>query len=153
MAETTTITVRVPVDRRENSNMNLVAVNKGEDWNSLSTRTGISVSQLQEFNPGVDLNSATKIMTPKSSQLLVNTSLVRAKTPEAAPAPKATAAKPNTLKAQAGDTLTKIAARYGMKADELAKLNGISASKTLTAGQEIKTPATAKTTSAPSRRR
>ncbi|MEO6391459.1 MAG: transglycosylase SLT domain-containing protein [Pyrinomonadaceae bacterium] len=142
---------RVPVDRRETSNMNLVAVNKGEDWNSLATRTGITVSQLQEFNPGVDLNSATKIMTPKSQLQL--TSIVRAKTPEATPAPKAAPAKPNTLKAQSGDTLTKMAARYGLNADELAKLNGISASKTLAAGTEIKTPAATKTTTTPSRRR
>lgn len=71
-------------------------------------------------------------------ELTQNTALVRAKGNTTAP----TAAAPaNTVKATAGDTIAKIAARYGHNAADLVLLNNVSANAALTSGQVIKLPA------------
>ncbi|HKS28167.1 MAG TPA: LysM peptidoglycan-binding domain-containing protein, partial [Pyrinomonadaceae bacterium] len=53
------------------------------------------------------------------------------------------------VKARNGDTIAKIAERSAVSADEVAKINGITADAELQAGQEIKVPSK---TSAPQRR-
>ncbi|MGH9943157.1 MAG: transglycosylase SLT domain-containing protein, partial [Pyrinomonadaceae bacterium] len=44
---------RVPAERRENARVVYIAQN--EDLNAVSERTGVSVAQLQQWNPGADL--------------------------------------------------------------------------------------------------
>jgi membrane-bound lytic murein transglycosylase D len=140
---------RVPVTNRESSNLSMITVNQGEDWTAIAARTGFNVSQLQELNPGVDLKAAKNVFTP-----LKLTSLTRAKGVDTnATAAKSTASA-NTIKAQNGDTIAKIAARYGFNAADLVLLNGVSANTQLNAGRDIKTPAAKKSSSTtPSRRR
>jgi membrane-bound lytic murein transglycosylase D len=74
-------------------------------------------------------------------ELTQNTAIVRPRAGTDAPVSSAiSAAKPNTLKAQKGDTLAKLAARYGYATADLVLLNNVSANAELTAGREIKTP-------------
>jgi len=133
---------RIPADRRETARV--ISVVPGEDFQSVASRTGISVAQLQAMNSGVDLKSTTKLVVPNNNVRL--TRWTRA-TPNAS-APKATLTK---IRARKGDTIAKIAAARSLDANEISKLNGLTANTELKAGQEIRLPATAG--AAPSRRR
>jgi membrane-bound lytic murein transglycosylase D len=67
--------------------------------------------------------------------------------------PKASGTTPTApgmmkIKARTGDTPAKLAERYNVSAEEIAKMNGTAVNAELTAGQEVKLP-----TSAPSSRR
>jgi membrane-bound lytic murein transglycosylase D len=143
---------RVPVDRREAGNMNMVPINMGEDWTAIAARTGFNVTQLQELNPGIDLGSASKVFVPRALQSTVMT-VPRRGAPDASALPQPALFPRNTVKASAGDTLAKIAARYGFSPADLVLLNGVSANAPLAAGKDIKTPGASKGTAAPSRRR
>ena len=133
---------RIPADRRDTARV--ISVAPGEDLQSVANRTGVSVSQLQAMNSGVDLKSTTKLVVPNNNVRL--TRWTRA-TPNAS-TPTAGLTK---IRARKGDTIAKIAAARSLDANEIAKLNGVTADMELKAGQEIRLPATA--ASAPSRRR
>jgi LysM repeat protein len=122
----------------------VISVAPGEDLQSVASRTGVSVSQLQAMNTGVDLKSTTKLVVPNSNVKL--TKWVRAKPgtePEAA-------AGLTKIRARKGDTISRIAAAHNIDANELARINGITADTELRTGQEVRLPAAA---AAPSRRR
>lgn len=134
---------RIPGDRRETARV--ISVAPGEDWQSIANRTGVSASQLQAMNSGVDLKSVNKLVVPNSNVRLTKwTRATPAETTTAAP----TLAK---IRARKGDTIRKIAAERRLDATEIEKLNGVTADTELRAGQEIRLPATA--TAPPSRRR
>jgi membrane-bound lytic murein transglycosylase D len=135
---------RIPPERRETAR--LISVAPGEDWQSIANRTGISVSNLQVINAGVDLKSTTKLVTPSNGVKL--TKWVRS----TAQNPTSEAAAPgiNKVRARKGDTIARIAAARNLDANDVARLNGIPVDAELRAGQEIKIPASE---AAPSRRR
>ena len=135
---------RVPGDRRDVARV--ISIAPGEDFQSVANRTGVSIAQLQAMNNGVDLKSTTKLVVPNSNIKL--TRWVRAKP---GTEPETSAAGLTKVRARKGDTIAKIAASHSLDANELARLNGITADAELRAGQEVKLPATAVT--APSRRR
>jgi membrane-bound lytic murein transglycosylase D len=122
---------RIPGDRRETARV--ISVVPGEDWQSIANRTGISASQLQAMNSGVDLKSVTKLVVPTSNVRL--TRWTRA-TSNAAQAPALT-----KIRARKGDTISKIATSRNLDANEVAKLNGVTPDTELRAGQEIRLPA------------
>jgi LysM repeat protein len=96
------------------------------------------------MNGGADLKSTNKLVVPNSSTR--NVALVRAKS--------SSTASLKSVRAGKGDTIAKIAARYNIAADELAKLNGVLVDSALEAGREIRMPSTAVNgTSSRSRRR
>ena len=134
---------RIAPERRETAR--IISVAPGEDLQSVANRTGINVAQLQSFNTGVDLKSATKLVVPNSNVRL--TKWVRA---TGQPADAAPAAGIGTTRARKGDTIARIAASRNLDANEVARLNGIPVDAELKAGQEIKIPSAAP---APSRRR
>lgn len=134
---------RIPGDRRETARV--ISVAPGEDLQNVANRIGVSVAQLQAMNSGVDLKSTTKLVVPNSSVRL--TSWRRAKPGTA----ESTAPALTKVRARKGDTISKIAAARNLDANEIARLNGMTAEAELRAGQEIKLPATAG--GAPSRRR
>jgi membrane-bound lytic murein transglycosylase D len=134
---------RIPGDKRETARV--ISVAPGEDLQNVANRTGVSVAQLQAMNSGVDLKSTTKLVVPNSTVRL--TSWRRAK-PGAI---ENTAAALTKIRARKGDTISKIAASRNLDANELARLNGVTAEAELRAGQEIKLPVSAG--GAPSRRR
>ncbi|MEP6707652.1 MAG: transglycosylase SLT domain-containing protein [Pyrinomonadaceae bacterium] len=132
---------RVPGDRRESSRV--ISVAPGEDLQAVANRTGISVAQLQAMNSGVDLKSTTKLVVPNSNVRLTNWK--RAKTGNATS--DTAPAGPTKIRARKGDTIAKIAAAHKVSADELARLNGMPADAELRAGQEIRLPVSAPTSS------
>ena len=122
---------RVPVDRRESARV--ISITPGEDLQGVANRTGLSVATLQMMNGGADLKSTNKLVVPNSSTR--NVALVRAKS--------TSSASLKSVRAGKGDTIAKIAARYNIKADELAKLNGVLVDSVLETGREIRMPSTA----------
>ncbi len=135
---------RIPPDKRETAR--LISVAPGEDWQSVSNRTGFNVAQLQSWNSGVELKGATKIVAPSGGVKL--TRWVRS-TP-ATNAGEIQAPGINKVRARKGDTIASIASARNLDANDVARLNGIPVNSELKAGQEIKIPSTATT---PSRRR
>lgn len=136
---------RIPSERRDSARV--ISVAPGEDLQAVANRTGVSVSQLQAMNNGVDLKSTTKLVVPNSGVRL--TSWRRAK-PGTTDQPVAAPAM-TKVRARKGDTIARIAAAHNLDANEVARLNGVTAESELRAGQEIRLPMTA--AAAPSRRR
>ena len=122
---------RVPADRRDSAHV--IAIAPGEDLQSVSSRTGVSVATLQSMNTGVDLKTATQLLVPNNNVRLTNWR--PGKGTEANAAPSLT-----SVRARKGDTLAKIAAAHKLSATDLARLNGIAPDVELRAGQEIKLP-------------
>jgi len=99
--------------------------------------------------PGTTINDGaemwTKLIAPNSNVKL--TSWKRAQ-PGVTETPAAALTK---VRARKGDTIARIASARNLDANEVARLNGVTADAELKAGQEIRLPATAGAT--PSRRR
>ncbi len=120
---------RVPADRRDS--VRVVAIAPGEELQSVSSRTGVSVATLQTLNSGVDLKATNKLVVPNSNTRLT---IYRPDSTQIN-APSLT-----VLRARKGDTIARIAAARKLSVDELARLNGIAPDVELRAGQEIKLP-------------
>jgi membrane-bound lytic murein transglycosylase D len=136
---------RVPADRRDS--VRVVAIAPGEELQSVSSRTGVSVATLQTLNSGVDLKAINKLVVPNSNIRLTNWRRAAADSADTN-VPSLT-----TVRARKGDTIAKIAAAHKLSADELARLNGIATDVELRAGQEIKLPGAGANTPPKSRRR
>lgn len=134
---------RISPDKRETAR--IISVAPGEDLQNVASRTGLSVAQLQAMNGNVDLKSTSKLVVPNSNVKL--TRWIRAKTDGE---PEVQAPSLTKYRARKGDTIAKIAASRNIDANDLARLNGITADTELRAGQEVKLPGTSTT---PSRRR
>src|SRR6266542_788050 len=133
---------RIPAERRDSARV--ISVVPGEDLQNVANRTGVSLAQLQAMNSGVDLKSTNKLVVPNSN---VRLTLYRRKPGTTEPA----ASVLTKIRARKGDTIARIAAARNLDANEVARLNGVTAEVELRAGQEIRLPATA--AAAPSRRR
>ncbi len=136
---------RIPADRRETAR--IISVVPGEDLQAVANRAGVSVAQLQALNSGVDLKSTSKVVVPSNSLRLSSWRRVKPGTTE----PAAAAPSLTKIRARKGDTIARIAAARNLDANEVARLNGVTAEVELKAGQEVKLPASAGAT--PSRRR
>lgn len=108
---------------------------KGETWQTISNRTGVSVQDLMAANGGAAI-PGSKVVVPKGNGVK-NTNYSRPTTP-------VTSAMQNNpiriVKAQTGDTVTSVAQRYGASAVEVAKFNGLLPNAKLPAGREIRIP-------------
>ncbi len=124
---------RIPASKI--SNTNLASSAAGETWQNISNRTGVSVSDLMAANPGM-ASPKGKVFVPVAGNNVQATSYSRPTN-----LPK-TAAVSNVriVKAKAGDTVAKIAARENLNAGEIAKFNGLLPNSALNAGREIKIP-------------
>lgn len=125
---------RVPGGR--GSNVELTTAVAGESLQNVANRTGIPVEQLQAVNGGA-IPKDGKIVVPTNN--VKRTSFVRPATPTTTvPVSKGI----QLVKAQNGDTVAKIAARFGVSAIEVAKFNGLSnaVNNPLPAGREIRIP-------------
>lgn len=139
---------RVPADKRESARV--VSIAPGEDLASVSNRTGMSMAQLQLWNGSIDLAKGGKLVVPAGGlQKVIYT--------RSRPNMQATASALTTYLAKAGETISQIAARFGVNAEEVARLNAYAADAPLAANQMIKVPAkapaAATTNAAPVRRR
>jgi membrane-bound lytic murein transglycosylase D len=137
---------RIPVERRDSARV--ISVAPGEDLEAVAQRTGTSVDTLKAMNGGVDAKSAGgKLVVPKNNVAL--TTWKRAKPVETA---ASSSSGPRKVRANAGDTVGKIAARYNVSADEVARMNGVTVNEELPRGKDILLPAGANAP-APSGRR
>lgn len=123
---------RAPATKLNNSNLANSAA--GETWQTISNRTGVSVADLMAANPGMQIPRG-KVFVPQGNKV-TNTNFSRPATPTAAPIANSI----KVVKAQAGDTVAKVAQRYGANATEVAKFNGLLPTSVLGAGREIKIP-------------
>ncbi len=106
--------------------------NRGETWESLSRRTGISVAELRRANPGMKRPTG-RVIAPVKGNSVTRTSYSRRTSPSRR-------ANIKTVKAKAGDTVEKLAKRHKVSPTEVAKFNGLFTTSRLNAGREIKIP-------------
>ncbi len=124
---------RVPASKINNTALaNSV---RGETWQAISNRTGVSVAELIAANPGMK-EPHGKVFVPVSANK-VNTIAYTRPTNQ----PVVSGSSVKVVKAQAGDTVSKLAARHGADPTEVAKYNGLLPNSVLGAGREIKIPA------------
>lgn len=114
---------------------NLASSVQGETWQTISNRTGVSVEALMAANPGMK-SPAGKVFVPMTPGNRVAATSYSRPTSTTAPVPS----NVKVVKAQAGDTVAKLATRNGADPTEVAKYNGLLPSSVLGAGREIKIP-------------
>lgn len=123
---------RAPATKLNNSNLANSAA--GETWQTISNRTGVSVEDLMAANPGMQTPRG-KVFVPQGNKI-ISTNYSRPTTPTASPATSSV----RVVKAQAGDTVAKLAQRHGVNPTEVAKFNGLLPNSVLGAGREIRIP-------------
>lgn len=123
---------RVPSNARNSAQ--IATIGRGEDLQSLANRTGATVEQLQAMNGNVDLNKTNKVVVPTNN--VNRTAYVR---PSGSVTPGTQRAL-TKVTAKEGDTVAKIASRYGFSAVELARVNGVLPDTPLAAGRELRVP-------------
>ncbi len=117
-------------------------VASGESLSSVAAADGLSVDQLAAANglsPGTQLTAGSRLAIPPQSAAPSSSSS------NSTPTESSTAAAPSTGTGSGsggyvvapGDTLSAIAARYGMSVDTLASANGLSPSGVLPAGARL----------------
>jgi len=122
---------RVPGAKINNSS--LANASTGESWQTISNRTGISVADLMAANPGMAAPKG-KVFVPSLGNKVNNIVYSR-------PASEtAVASNIRVVKAQAGDTVQRLAVREKADPTEVAKYNGLLPNSVLGAGREIKIP-------------
>lgn len=126
---------RIPASRINETT--LASSVRGETWQTISNRTGVSVDDLMAANPGMK-SPTGKVFVPaaRPGNRVQATSYSRpTSTASAAPV-----GNMKVVKAQAGDTVAKVATRHGADPTEVAKYNGLLPNSVLGAGREIKIP-------------
>jgi len=124
---------RVPASKINNTSL-ANSVN-GETWQTIANRTGVSVAELIAANPGMK-EPKGKVFVPVSGNKVNTIAYSRPANLPVSPV----GASVKVVKAQAGDTVAKVAARNGADATEVAKYNGLLPNSVLGAGREIKIP-------------
>lgn len=124
---------RAPASKLSNSNLANSAA--GETWQTISNRTGVSVADLMAANPGMQIPRG-KVFVPQGNKVASTNYSRPTNSPIASPVTNSI----KVVKAQAGDTVAKVAQRYGANATEVAKFNGLLPTSILGAGREIKIP-------------
>lgn len=114
---------------------NLAKSVQGETWQTISNRTGVPVDALIAANPGMKTPTGKVFVPMTQGNRVAATSYNR-------PTSSATAVASNVkvVKAQAGDTVSKLATRHNADPTEVAKYNGLLPNSVLGAGREIKIP-------------
>lgn len=124
---------RIPASKINNTNLaNSV---QGESWQTISNRTGVGVAELMAANPGMN-SPKGKVFVPVSGNRINTIAYARPTNPNTL-SPGISA---RIVKAQSGDTVAKLAARYDANPTEVAKYNGLLPNSVLGAGREIKLP-------------
>lgn len=123
---------RMPANRVNNTN--LATTLSGETWQTISNRTGVSVTDLMAANPGM-AQPRGKVFVPVAGNNVANT--VSSRATNAAPAANSGM---RVVKARAGETVQRLATRFNADATEVAKVNGLLPNSVLNAGREIRIP-------------
>lgn len=118
-----------------NNNSRLAKSSSGETWENISRRTGVSVADLREANPGMRTPSG-KVYVPMEGKIINATTYSRPTTVK----PTLTVSGIRYVKAESGDTVEKLASRHNVKAVDVAKLNGLFVNSKLNEGRQIRIP-------------
>ncbi|CAN5395929.1 hypothetical protein BH10ACI3_BH10ACI3_11330 [soil metagenome] len=124
---------RLPASKINNTN--LANSSNGETWQTISNRTGVSVSELMAANQGMTTPRG-KVFVPVSGNNVQTISYTRPTNSSASIVPNGV----KVVKAKSGDTVQKVAERYNANPTEVAKFNGLLPNSVLGAGREIKIP-------------
>ena len=124
---------RIPASKINNTNLAKSVV--GESWQTIANRTGVGVNELMAANPGMATPKG-KVFVPIIGNK-INT-IAYSRPANSNGTAQAKAAK--VVKAQAGDTVAKLAVREGANPTDVAKYNGLLPNSVLGAGREIKIP-------------
>ena len=149
----------MPVERAPDSidSAGTYTVQKGDSLSKISQRTGVSVRELAELNNIVNHNEiriGQKLLLPAHAKSLPSAPSVApapAERPAARPASQPSApakASGNTHVVQSGDTLGKLAVRYGTTVAAFKEVNNLK-SDVIRIGQKLAIPTTGKPASAP----
>ena len=123
---------RIPASKINNTNL-ANSVN-GETWQTVSNRTGVTVADLMAANPGMR-EPKGKVFVPVSGNRVATIAYSRPTNQSSGAASSA-----QIVKAQAGDTVARLATRHKADPVEVAKYNGLLPNSVLGAGREIKLP-------------
>jgi len=124
---------RIPAAKINNASV--ANSSAGETWQNISNRTGITVADLIAANPGMS-SPRGKIVVPVSGNNVNQIVYSRPTNPNA----NMVASNIKTVRAKAGDTVQKLAERYGASGTDVAKYNGLLPNSVLGAGREIRIP-------------
>lgn len=131
----------VAVLRRSRSvnqdNVAVVKVLSGETLEDVARRIGVSPEQLKAIN-GNEIGKQGKIIVPVSRSIQ-KTTYQRPSTVQS-PSTQVQNSKPKIVKARKGDTIRKIAQRYGVSVAETGKINGKLPDVVLPEGTEVRLP-------------
>ncbi len=125
---------RIPASRLNNTN--LATSVQGETWQNISNRTGVSIADLMAANPGMK-EPRGKVFVPVAEGNRITATSYSRPTNQSLQGP---ASNVKIVKAQAGDTVAKVATRHGADPVEVAKYNGLLPNSVLGSGREIKIP-------------
>jgi membrane-bound lytic murein transglycosylase D len=127
---------RIPVDRRSQM-ARVIHAAPGDTWEALAPRAGVSASTLQQWNAGVDLAKGGTLVVPAGGGgRLIPTS----RSYERPTGGASNGSSLLTYRANGGETLAQVAARYNVSVEEVVRQNGIGANTPLTRGQQIQVP-------------
>lgn len=117
-------------------------VKAGDTFSSIATALGTTIAALEEANPKAsptNLQVGDQLSIPTASPPIFVTSPAPV-APLSSPTPVATAPASRTYTIQAGDTFTKIAAKYGISVASLEAANPTDSPTSLQVGEVIKIP-------------
>ncbi len=122
------------------SNRIAYKVRSGDNLGKIAARHHVTVNQIKSWNhlKSTTIRVGQTLYIYSSSTASKSTSASASKAPSATSKPATSSGQATTYKVKQGDSLYKIAKRYGTTADKLMKYNGISSK--LKIGQIIKIP-------------
>lgn len=129
-----TLLARIPKDRRDS--WRVVRVDEGETLASLAAQHGLGVEQLASVN-ALTADSVLQTGTPLVLPLEVARTPLRGRVEDVGVQIARRSSRRMMITVRSGDTLTRIAARYGVSARDLARLNKLSAKSRLRSGQRL----------------
>lgn len=108
-------------------------VTSGQTWEAIANEFGCDLEHLKKANPGVkQLRASITVLIPPPPGLYSER--------EIGEATRGKAPIPDTYTVQKGDSLARIAKKYGVKVDDLQKINDIKDPRKIQIGQVIKIP-------------
>ncbi|MFL6466475.1 MAG: transglycosylase SLT domain-containing protein [Pyrinomonadaceae bacterium] len=125
---------RIPASKVNNTN--LATSVQGETWQTISNRTGVSVADLIAANPGMK-DPKGKVFVPMTEGNRITATTYSRPTSQPVAGLQSSV---KVVKAQAGDTVARLAERHKSDPVEVAKYNGLLPNSVLGAGREIKLP-------------
>jgi membrane-bound lytic murein transglycosylase D len=131
------VLTRIPPDKR--TSWRLLTAQNGDSFEAIARRAGVSETTLAAVNGGVEPKPGQKVVIPSGS-LARNVASVAPKGAMTAKAGVGSYTKMIVYTVKSGETVTDLAARYGVSARDLTALNRIGANAKLRAGQTLKIP-------------